>query len=352
MPRNYHTTAKVSKPKMGAIRLKIGSSEELDDAFFFDPTPLAKQLVAEEGRQLLEYLAPASKVAQPIKMFVFMASGDVIESTVRSSSTLFDAKKTLESITGLPTYVMLLFTGDDEEPVADDRELVSLSTSEIQFYLVVAAAERGVMGELFNSCGGSKWLSRENWLSESPLSDWQHLLFTQKDLGTALMTINLSHNGLRGTLPKAVTALAVLRTLNLSHNEIQGPIPPFCQEEESQGSCLEVVNLSHNYFTGPIPDLSHHPRLWSVSLQMNQLAGPHPASLQPVDVLNGHLTLDPQRYGPFCNENAHNEDHEIAARMACLEAEIAAKIAVEIEEAKREAHQEMRRLLNAALDCD
>jgi hypothetical protein len=201
---------------MGAKRIEIGGADT-EDAFFIDVNPP----LAQEGKKLLDNLdMPTEAGAGTIKVSAFMISGDMIECTASKRARLKDVKQALciAATSGFSAYSMLLFTGDDEEPVPDDTPLKSFSSADIHFFLVLAENERSVLADFFTRCSGSKWLTKTNWMSDAPLSDWQHLLFTQKDLGAVLMTASLSHNNLRDNLPQALTALKVLRTLNLSHS--------------------------------------------------------------------------------------------------------------------------------------
>jgi hypothetical protein len=155
---------------MGAKRIEIGGADT-EDAFFIDVNPP----LAQEGKKLLDNLdMPTEAGAGTIKVSAFMISGDMIECTASKRARLKDMKQALAATSGFSAYSMLLFTGDDEEPVPDDTPLKSFSSADIHFFLVLAENERNVLADFFTRCSGSKWLTKTNWMSDAPLSDWQY----------------------------------------------------------------------------------------------------------------------------------------------------------------------------------
>ena len=63
---------------------------------------------------------------------------------------------------------------------------------------------------------------------------------------TALKTLDLSFQGLRGTVPANVAALPLLERLSLEYNNLSGSVPDSIGASQS----LSNVNLGHNNFTG------------------------------------------------------------------------------------------------------
>ncbi|GLJ38931.1 hypothetical protein SUGI_0793650 [Cryptomeria japonica] len=89
--------------------------------------------------------------------------------------------------------------------------------------------------------------------------------------------LDLSHNNLRGEIPKNIGSLSQLRLLNLSGNQLEGMIPASLGQIEP----LEQLDLSQNSLSGKLPvELSNLSKLsyWDVSF--NHLCGPIPGGTQ------------------------------------------------------------------------
>jgi len=64
-----------------------------------------------------------------------------------------------------------------------------------------------------------------------------------------VQVLNLSGNGLTGTIPSSINRLLYLRDLNLYNNQIGGSLP----QELFEISGLEYLTLGRNIFSGTIP---------------------------------------------------------------------------------------------------
>jgi len=88
--------------------------------------------------------------------------------------------------------------------------------------------------------------------------------------------LNLSGQGLSGSIPNTIAQLSNLMFLDLSNNNLEGIIP---QEIVSMETLLGF-NLSHNSLTGGIPEeLGNLTNLMSIDLSHNQLSGTVPSSI-------------------------------------------------------------------------
>lgn len=108
--------------------------------------------------------------------------------------------------------------------------------------------------------------------------------------------VNLSHNNLSGTLPaNLLSSQAQLQTLDLSFNNFSGPMS-FLDPNPSACHNLISIDLSSNHLTGEIPaSLSKCIALQSLNFSSNELYGTIPRSLgeltklRRLDVSQNHL---------------------------------------------------------------
>lgn len=85
---------------------------------------------------------------------------------------------------------------------------------------------------------------------------------------TFLHTLNLSENGFRGSIPRGIDFLSRLRVLDLSRNSFQGDLPVNLSQS------VQVLSLSYNSFVGRIPEeLGSLRELSSLLLNYNYLGG-------------------------------------------------------------------------------
>ena len=68
------------------------------------------------------------------------------------------------------------------------------------------AGDRDALAAFYDAAGGEDWRRSEGWMTDAPLGDWYGVQ-TVEDRVTA---INLSGNGLGGTLPYQVGDLSAL----------------------------------------------------------------------------------------------------------------------------------------------
>ncbi|KAL6522549.1 hypothetical protein OROMI_031507 [Orobanche minor] len=83
----------------------------------------------------------------------------------------------------------------------------------------------------------------------------------EKCPASELVSINLSHNNIQGSLPVNFSEYPLLRSLALSHNRFLGPIP---QQYSKKGSSLQRLFLDGNFLNG-IPPARFFSGDWSVS---------------------------------------------------------------------------------------
>lgn len=185
--------------------------------------------------------------------------------------------------------------------------------------LVVADEPRDVLLQLYAAMGGYAWIHRDNWRTDAPLDAWYGV--TTDEQGRVI-GLDLSDNGLTGSIPPEIARLATLVVLDLSVSDdtiasqldrgarrsprplpglrldvglhggpdpgpdrdapplarqgLTGPIPPTL----GALSQLRTLNLSGNGLTGPIPpELGLLGELEALDLGLNALTGPIPPEL-------------------------------------------------------------------------
>ena len=115
-----------------------------------------------------------------------------------------------------------------------------------------------------------------NWSAAVPISYWRGVTVGLPAIaggaaeGPRVIALDLSHMGLNGRIPAALSALDALAVLRLGHNRLAGSIPP----ELGTLSGLRTLNLEDNALTGTIPDeLGALQGLVSLRLGNNELTG-------------------------------------------------------------------------------
>ena len=101
-----------------------------------------------------------------------------------------------------------------------DNDLDGLGLSSCH---LVEDPQAAVLAALYEATSGDRWTDNTNWLSEIPLNEWYGVTTDDEGQVTAL---DLSSNGLRGSIPEALGQLNSLESLNLSRNGLMtGQIP-------------------------------------------------------------------------------------------------------------------------------
>lgn len=168
----------------------------------------------------------------------------------------------------------------------------------MELILYDAVSDREALVALFHSTRGQGWHNNENWLSDKPLSQWYGVQTNESGrvnlielssnglIGTLpielghlefLEYLDLSDNGLRDTIPSSFGGLSRLETLNLSRNSLWGAIPVSLANLTE----LRELILGHNKFAGNIPDIFYQlVNLEALGLNNNGLSGEIPPSLK------------------------------------------------------------------------
>ena len=113
---------------------------------------------------------------------------------------------------------------------------------------------------------------QENLMLVIKGKEWEY-----KSILKLVRTIDLSSNGLWGSIPTQISNLSGLQSLNLSFNHLTGSIPDKTGNMES----LESLDLSRNHLSGEIPQsMSSLTFLNHLDLSYNNFSGKIPSSTQ------------------------------------------------------------------------
>src|SRR5437763_10888174 len=91
------------------------------------------------------------------------------------------------------------------------------------------AEERLVLVALYAATNGDGWKERKGWLSEASPCEWYGIRCEPEWIDgqerSRVTGVDLSFNGLRGSLPAAITTLKHLKFLEVEGNALSGPVP-------------------------------------------------------------------------------------------------------------------------------
>lgn len=137
---------------------------------------------------------------------------------------------------------------------------------------------------LYNSTNGAMWADNSNWMVTTTVENW----FGVTVANGHVTRVDLTSNGLSGSIPNLLSNLGSLNFLSLWDNQLSGIIPP---ELGSLSNLMELL-LAYNDLTGIIPpELGNLHNLISIWLSGNQLTGVIPPSLGNLSSL-GYLGLN------------------------------------------------------------
>ncbi len=167
------------------------------------------------------------------------------------------------NVTTTTTYYATIINGQCESTRTPVTATVTSYTA--------TPAELAALATFYTATDGDHWNDNSNW-DGSDVSMYYGVDIS----GCKISGIDLSNNGLVGTLPPEIGALLSLENLNVSGNNLSGSIPV------ELGNLVQLKNLelSSNSFTGTIPiELGNLTALNAVSIAYNQLTGNIPVEI-------------------------------------------------------------------------
>ena len=112
----------------------------------------------------------------------------------------------------------------------------------------VSNAEVQALIDIYDSTNGDHWRDNTNWIMNDDTCSWYGIQCTEDHI----FSIDLSNNGLNGTIPDSIGNLSELQVLHLygKKNNIYGSLP------DSIGllTKLLIIDISAQNFEGPIPE--------------------------------------------------------------------------------------------------
>ena len=158
-------------------------------------------------------------------------------------------------------------------------------------------SDREILEALYDAAGGPNWTRNENWLTDTPLGDWDGVATDRDGRVTGL---DLFGNGMTGAMPPELGGLTRLESLSfLQNGELSGPIPP----ELGNLARLEQLLLAFTALTGPIPpELGRLSKLTRFYVWRTGLSGPIPRELGNLANLTSIALGENELTGPIPTE--------------------------------------------------
>ena len=142
-----------------------------------------------------------------------------------------------------------------------------------------AFTQRYVMTVFYLSTTGEDFLDQENWLNpELHECDWSSGISCVTDITNRLVVVglDLTRNGVSGTIPIEFGLLSDMNIIRLPKNRITGSIPQSLFDMNN----LQTLDLGSNLITGQLPlNLANATELSLLILSDNDLSGLLPVSL-------------------------------------------------------------------------
>ena len=245
-------------------------------------SPKKRNLEADAAPAPPPPAAAAAAPAAEVSWRVCCLDGTTFSVAVPEGARVAEMKRAIGALREVPHYAMELFVEGKEEPLDDEKRLVSAKVP--LFMLPKQVSDRLALEALFKSCGGAGWERKGGWMTDAGLGEWQGVTVDAEGRVTEL---DLCFNYLAGPLPSEVLQLSALQELNLGENELTGPIPA----ELGQLTVLTALDLYANQLTGLVPaELGQLGELKVLDLRYNELSGAVPAELAWLPAL-AHLFL-------------------------------------------------------------
>ena len=173
---------------------------------------------------------------------VYCMDGATFSVAVPEDTRVAEIKRAIGALPEVPHYAMELFMEGEEEPLDDEKRLMSAEKVPL-FMLPKAMPDRQALEALFRSCGGAVWMNKGGWMMDAGLGEWAGVTVDEEG---RVIKLELSGNNLAGPLPSGLRQLSALQVLDLFNNKLTGPIPA----ELGQLQALAWLDLRNNQLSG------------------------------------------------------------------------------------------------------
>ena len=160
----------------------------------------------------------------------------------------------------------------DNRNIPAPLDLCFVSGFDLKDDTALCPLERNALKEFFDSTKGGEWTDNANWKDPiKSICSWYGVKCD--DNNTHAVELNLTNNGLSGSLSESIGRLSSLEILDLSDNDIKGSLPT----EIGSLSKLTYLRLSYNAFIGTAPtELENLTQLELIQMHGNRIGGTIP----------------------------------------------------------------------------
>jgi hypothetical protein len=165
--------------------------------------------------------SPAAPADDEVSWTVCCLDGATFSVAVPDDTRVAEMKRAIGALREVPHYAMEIFVEGEEEPLDDEKRLMSAEKVPL-FMLPKVASDRLALEALFGSCGGEGWTKHGGWMTDVDLGEWFGVTV---DSEGRVIKLDLSWNNLAGPLPSELQQMSALRELCLGENKLTGLIP-------------------------------------------------------------------------------------------------------------------------------
>ena len=229
----------------------------------------------------------AGRIVIEPRMATFMAIGETVQLTAvvqdRNQYPVPDAEVTWQSSdAGVASVSDKGLVTAVENGTARITARSGSASAAIDVTVMAPSPDRTVLARFYEATNGSEWTNTTNWLSDAPLNEWHGVTTDARD---RVVTLDLSHNNLSGSIPMEVEQLTYLEELKMGSNRISGEIPASI----GQLANLNELDLNNNRLSGGIPvSIGQLSNLRVLSLTWNDLTGSLPVEIGQLTRLGTH----------------------------------------------------------------
>eukprot|EP00004_Rigifila_ramosa_P015172 TRINITY_DN3517_c0_g1_i1.p1 TRINITY_DN3517_c0_g1~~TRINITY_DN3517_c0_g1_i1.p1 ORF type:complete len:1038 (+),score=192.48 TRINITY_DN3517_c0_g1_i1:3-3116(+) len=147
----------------------------------------------------------------------------------------------------------------------------------------LAQSEENALRALYASTSGRGWINQDGWTNSDTCFCTWYGVTCDPGCDTAscdgelcsVLSLNLTTNNLKGSLPETLKNLAKLQVLDLSFNSLSGQLPSDFLEFPD----LNYISLYDTGLGGPLPSFAQSPKLNFIALDSCKFTGTLPLSL-------------------------------------------------------------------------